>query len=127
MTTMGIKPGDAVLVIEHRGEQQLVYNALVLSFSMDESRKGARGEPAIQAVFVEPHAACRGALRALDAVHLSHRDFVERRALGYEELPDEEVLTILRLMLEEPALPLDRTKNAMRMLRSVWGRMRGAA
>jgi hypothetical protein len=91
---MGIKPGDVVLVIEHRGEQQLVYNALVAGFSMDEKLAGMRGEPAIEACFVAVYAECRmrhGSLATLTVpgvVHISHRDFVEKRAgLGYEELP----------------------------------------
>ncbi|HEY5054686.1 MAG TPA: hypothetical protein VII58_00910 [Acidobacteriaceae bacterium] len=95
MTTMGIRPGDAVLVIERRGEQQLVYNALVASFSMDEALAGTHGEPAIKAVFVATHADRRqvrdGAYATLTVpgvVHISHRDFIEGRAgLGYEELP----------------------------------------
>jgi hypothetical protein len=92
MMTMGIKPGDAVLVIERRGEQQLVYNALVAGLSMDDRLAGVHGEPAIRACFV--------ALRAKagyvpdwplatmpDVVHISHVDFIEGRAgLGYEEL-----------------------------------------
>jgi hypothetical protein len=95
MTTMGIRPGDAVLVIERRGEQQLVYNALVAGFSMDEKLAGTRGEPAIEACFVATHAEARnvrsGGLATLTVpkvVHISHRDFIEGRAgLGYEELP----------------------------------------
>jgi hypothetical protein len=92
---MGIKPGDAVLVIEHRGEQQLVYNALVAGFSTDEKLAGRHGEPAIEACFVATYAEARytrsGGLPTLTVpgvVHISHRDFIEDRAgLGYEELP----------------------------------------
>lgn len=95
MTTMGIRPGDVVLVTERRGAQQLAYHALVAGFSMDEGLAGAHGEPAIEACFVALYAEARaGAGRALPTltvpgvVHISHRDFVEGRAgLGYEELP----------------------------------------
>jgi hypothetical protein len=97
MTTMGIRPGDAVLVIERRGEQQLVYNALAAGFSMDETLAGTHGEPAIIAVFVGTHADGRSrytlekglpTLTVPRVVHISHRDFIEGRAgLGYEELP----------------------------------------
>jgi hypothetical protein len=94
---MGIAPGDAVLVIEHRGEQQIVYNALVAGISMRGELVGPKGEPAIEATFVTE----RGGLdfmRDMDpwhptlsvpqVVHISHRDWIERRAsLGYEELP----------------------------------------
>jgi hypothetical protein len=93
MTTMGIRPGDAVLVIERRGEQQLVYNALVAGFTMDEKLAGTHGEPAIAACFVSVQAGahfdhCGALLEVSDLVHISHLDFVEGRAgLGYEELP----------------------------------------
>lgn len=109
-TKMGIKPGDAVLVIEHRGGQQLAYNALVLSFSMDQTLAGTKGEPSIRACFVEHRAGATGMLRAQEAVHVSHRAFTERRTLGYEELPNEEVVTVLRLMLDQ----VDYTKHACR-------------
>ncbi len=89
---MGIRPGDAVLVMEHRGEQQLVYNALVVGFSMDESLAGTHGEPALRLCFVVPHLQPRyvydGVRAVPNVVHISHRDFVEGRArLGYEEQP----------------------------------------
>jgi hypothetical protein len=97
MSTLGIRPGDAVLVIEHRGEQLLVYNALVAAFSMDERLAGTRGEPAIEACFVATYWEARRARQAHEplptltvprVVHISHRDFIEGRAgLGYEELP----------------------------------------
>jgi hypothetical protein len=96
MRTIGIKPGDAVLVVEHRGEQQIVYNALVAGICMDDKLAGTQGEPAIEAAFVVPQ--MRGTrkgttlshvtLNAPEVVHISHRDWTERRAsLGYEELP----------------------------------------
>jgi hypothetical protein len=95
MRTTGIRPGDAVLVIERRGEQQLVYNAVVASFSMDRRQAGAHGEPSIKALFVGIYADARytddGSLPTLTVpgvVHISHRDFVEGRVgIGYEELP----------------------------------------
>jgi len=92
MTTMGIKSGDAVLVIEHRGERDLVYNALIAGFTMDEKLAGTRGEPAITVVFLgNSHFLTRLGLSPVtvpDVVHISHRDFIEGRAgLGYEELP----------------------------------------
>ena len=89
MRTMGIRAGDVVLVIEHRGEQQLVYNGLVVSFSMDEKLAGTHGEPAIEACFVEARDLVIATLRSHSVVHVSHRDFVERTRLGYEELPPE--------------------------------------
>lgn len=94
MTTMGIRPGDAVLVIEQRGEQQLVYNGLVANLSMDERLAGTHGEPAIEASFVAIYADTRfrldsgmATLTVPNVVHISHRDFAEGRAgLGYEEI-----------------------------------------
>jgi hypothetical protein len=99
MTSMGIRPGDVVLVIERRGEQQLVYNGLVNRFSMDEELAGAAGEPAIEASFVAMYPEVRWGTHygpgtrpttviVRSIVHISHRDFIEGRAgLGYEELP----------------------------------------
>lgn len=94
MRTMGIKPGDAVLVIERRGEQLLAYNALVAGFSMDERLAGKNGEPAIEASFVAVRARARSrdggapTVTLAGVVHISHRDFIEGRAgVGYEELP----------------------------------------
>ena len=103
MRTMGITPGESVLLVEHRGEQQIVYNALVAGISMDEKLAGAHGEPAIEVSFVADSARERvGPLPDVDpaikpwhptlvvagVVHISHRDWLERRSsLGYEELP----------------------------------------
>ena len=103
MRSMGISPGDAVLVVEHRGEQQIVYNALVAGISMRQELAGSLGEPAIEAVFVADQARERvGPINGIDyrtrpwhptlkvsgVVHISHRDWIERRtSLGYEELP----------------------------------------
>jgi hypothetical protein len=92
----GIRPGDAVLVIRHLGEQEIAYNALVERISMRPELAGAKGEPAIKASFVaqQPHVELEGTeLRHAtvsfeDIVHISHVDWIERRAgLGYEELP----------------------------------------
>jgi hypothetical protein len=90
---MGIRPGDAVLVIEHRGEQQLGHNALVAATSMDDKLAGTHGEPAIKVAFLaRSQYALESGLATLtvpNVVHVSHRDFVEgRAALGYEELPE---------------------------------------
>ena len=94
MTTIGIRPGDAVLVIERRGEQQLAYNALVAGFTMDDKLAGTHGEPAIEACFVATHAGAMnryGGMPTLSVpkvVHVSHLDWLEGRAgLAYEELP----------------------------------------
>jgi hypothetical protein len=90
MRTMGIRPGDAVLVIEHRGAQQIVYNGLVVSLSMRIALAGALGEPAIRASFVLPVSTVSTGRVAeeIDVVHISHRDWIEGRAgLAYEELP----------------------------------------
>jgi len=85
MRSMGIASGDAVLVVEHRGEQDLVYHGLVASISMQERLLGAHGEPAIEAVFIGPRLALEN---FTSVVHISHRDWLERRAgLAYEELP----------------------------------------
>jgi len=92
-TTMGIKPGDPVLVIEQRGELRLVYNGLAANLSMDERLAGTHGEPAIEACFVAFYADHRfraetrmATLNVSNVVHISHRDFIEGRAgLGYEE------------------------------------------
>jgi hypothetical protein len=96
MRTMGISPGDAVLVIEHRGAQQIVYNALVERISMRTSLVGTKGEPAIKASFVAPQPmemtnggdVAHATLSVSDIVHISHIDWLEGRAgLGYEEMP----------------------------------------
>ena len=117
MTTRGIKPGDAVLLIERRGEQQLAYNALVASFSMDEKLAGTHGEPAIKAVFVAQRGAMAwaqddGVLKIPDVVHVSHRDFIEGRAgLGYEEIPPLRIVDILAT-LESLSFPPRREEQA---------------
>lgn len=90
--TMGIGPGDAILVVEHRGAQDIVHNALVASISMREELKGRLGEPAIEAVFINVQRASRDGTAGLElfagVCHISHLDWLERRAsLGYEELP----------------------------------------
>ena len=88
MRTRGIEPGGSVLLVERRGEQQLVHNALVVRISMDDRLAGARGEPSITAVFVLPEATLERAVQMPDAVHMTHRDWIEGRcAFAYEELP----------------------------------------
>ena len=97
MRTMGIAPGDAVLVIEHRGEQQIVYNALVAGITMRESLRGPKGEMAIEATFVaagddevrmQGMQTRRPVVTVPNVVHISHSDWIDGRAeLGYEELP----------------------------------------
>jgi hypothetical protein len=93
---MGIHPGDAVLVVEHRGEQQIVYNALCAGISMRGELVGPRGEPAIAATFVADREEqvnwtmemWHPTLSVRNIVHITHRDWIECRAsLGYEELP----------------------------------------
>jgi hypothetical protein len=93
--TLGIRPGDAVLVIEHRGEQQIVYHALCAGISMSGELRGTSGEPAIEAAFIGEASITTWEMKEVHAtlsvpgvVHISHRDWIERRAsLGYEELP----------------------------------------
>ena len=90
MRTMGIRRGDAVLVIEHRGDQRIVYNGLVVSLSMRSALAGTLGEPAIHVAFVLPLSTVSTGTMAdeADVVHISHRDWIEGRAgLAYEELP----------------------------------------
>jgi hypothetical protein len=84
--SIGIKPGDVVLIIERRGEQQIVRNGLVASLSMREDLAGTRGEMAIEAAFISATCDMRGRLiRSCDVVHSSHRDWLEGRAgLAYE-------------------------------------------
>jgi hypothetical protein len=93
MTTTGIKPGDAVQLLERDGEQTLAHNALVSGFSMDELLAGTHGEPAIEACFVATRSERRdkwGGFPTLvvpGIVHVSHRDWIEGRAgLAYQEL-----------------------------------------
>lgn len=64
--TMGIGPGDAVLVVEHRGAQDIVHHALVASISMREELKGRLGEPAIEAVFINAQRASRDGSAGLE-------------------------------------------------------------
>jgi hypothetical protein len=85
MRTIGMKPGDAVLLIERRGEQEVVYHALAVNVSMDERLAGTMGEMSIDAAFV---AEDRCLHHRAGVVHFSHRDWVEGRArLAYEEIP----------------------------------------
>jgi hypothetical protein len=113
MTTTGIKPGDAVLVIERRGDAVLAYNALVGSLSMDEAMAGTHGEPAIRAVFMATDAPHRYTLakglptvEVTAVVHISHRDFVEERvAFAYEEVPGVAPLKMWTDLREDEARP----------------------
>jgi hypothetical protein len=86
---IGIKPGDAVLLVERRREQQIVYNALVVGISMNETLAGTHGEPSIEvAFFAGMRALSDPVLRLPEVVHISHKDWMEgRREMGYEELP----------------------------------------
>jgi hypothetical protein len=92
------RPGEPVLVVERRGEQQLVYHGLVSGISMREELVGTHGEPAIEVVFVadghkltayQPNMReWHPTLVVPGVVHISHRDWIEGRAgLAYEELP----------------------------------------
>ena len=97
MRTMGIGPGDAVLVLEHRGQTVVVYQGLVSGITMRASLRGTKGEMAIEAVFVaagEDEVRMNGmqvrrpVLTVPNVVHLSHQDWIEGRAgLAYEEMP----------------------------------------
>jgi hypothetical protein len=98
MRTMGIVLGGQVMLIERRGEQQIVHDALVLHMSMDPADAGTLGEMMIDVVWVNEHLAHRRRFSTAewehalffftDVVHISHRDWIEGRAsLGYEELP----------------------------------------
>ena len=80
-------------LIERRGEQQIQYDALVLAMSMQAQLRGVHGEMAIDAVCVNPlHTPAKGdspeehLIYFTDVVHVSHRDWIERRThIGYEE------------------------------------------
>lgn len=114
MRTIGIGPGDAVLVIEHRKEQQIIHNALVAGISMKQELAGAHGEPVIAASFIadrEMDVSKDGSvwfecptLTVREIVHISHRDWIDRRAsLGYQEIRSNmeggmkaEVIEVLR-------------------------------
>jgi hypothetical protein len=91
MTTPGITRGCLVHLIERRGEQQIQHDALVLSMSMEQDLAGTHGEMAIDAVFVNalraPSSDWRDDLLHIRAVvHISHHDWIERRAcIAYEE------------------------------------------
>jgi hypothetical protein len=81
-----------VHLIERRGEQQVQHDALVHSMSMAPEMAGTRGEMAIDAVFVNALRApstedWRDDLMLIrDVVHISHHDWIERRAcIAYEE------------------------------------------
>jgi hypothetical protein len=91
MRTIGLSPGDAVLLVEHRGEQQIVRNALALSVSMNPELAGSKGEASIRAAFaaaLTPQADGMVMLIKTNVVHISHRDWIEgRAAMAYEELP----------------------------------------
>jgi hypothetical protein len=94
MSTPGITRGGLVHLIERRGEQEVHHDALVLVMTMNPDLRGAQGEMAIDAVFVN-------ALRPMsedwhddllvirDVVHVSHHDWIERRVCiaYYQALP----------------------------------------
>jgi hypothetical protein len=88
--TFGICPGDSVLVSEHRGEQEIVHNALCSAISMQERLLGMHGEPAIEVAFVVKTGSRDGSAGLqlfASVVHISHRDWLEGRAgLAYEEV-----------------------------------------
>ena len=89
MRTMGIKSGDFVLVIEHRGERQLVHNGLVMGFSMDEKQAGTRGQPMISACFGRLSESQHvPELIILELVHISRS--INVRLLGPQELIDHD-------------------------------------
>lgn len=107
MRTIGMKPGDFVLVIEARAGEQPVYKGQIVSLSMDEQLAGEKGECAIKVSFVVPDADENRVLVVPDIVHISHRDWLEGRAgLAYELLPHA-LLGVCRFCLctQERACP----------------------
>lgn len=75
-------------LVERRDEVQVMYDALVLSMSMDESMAGTKGEMAIDAIFVNPLRVIQedqivhpldALIHVRDVVHITHRDWIERR------------------------------------------------
>lgn len=88
MRTIGIKPGDYVLLVERRGDEYPAYNALVVGMSMDEQLAGPKGEPSIEVAFVVPDGEAHRVLVVPEIVHVTHRDWIEGRVgLAYDELP----------------------------------------
>jgi hypothetical protein len=79
-----------VLVSEHRGEQEILHNALCSAISMQQRLLGTHGEPAIEvAIMVKTGRQGEAGLQLFPrVVHISHRDWIDGRAgLGYEEVP----------------------------------------
>lgn len=89
MRTIGLRLGDAVLLLERRDEQVIAYNALVVGVSMQPAAAGAQGEMSIEVAFVGPETPFGTAMmRFQGVIHSSHADWLEGRAgLAYEELP----------------------------------------
>ena len=85
MRTIGLKPGDPVLVIRRAAGQETVHNGLVLYLSMDEAIAGASGEMPIGVTFVRgewgPEAWC-------EVPHFTSPGWATTRSgCAYEELP----------------------------------------
>jgi hypothetical protein len=91
---LGICPGDSVLVSEHRGDQEIVHNALCSAISMQQRLLGTQGEPAIEVAILVKTGGRQGSAGLQlfpGVVHLSHRDWLEGRAgLAYEEVPQNQ-------------------------------------
>jgi hypothetical protein len=89
--TIGLSPGDPVLLIGRHGEQQIVRHGLALSVSMRPELAGSRGEASIRAAYaarLTPQADDLCIMLQPNVVHISHRDWLEgRAAMAYEELP----------------------------------------
>lgn len=84
MRTIGLKPGDWVLVLERRDEQIIVHNGVAVRLSMEPALAGVQGEHSVDVAF----AAANELHQFADVVHVSHVDWLELRAgLAYEELP----------------------------------------
>lgn len=88
MRTIGLKPGDWVLVLERRDERVLVHNGVAVRLSMLPELAGSLGEMSIELAFVSVHDSMGHLHHLSDVVHVSHSDWLEARVgLAYEEMP----------------------------------------
>lgn len=76
-----IKPGDSVFVIEWRGLECLLHNALIVRASMSESLRGPFGDMAIEAVYVRSEGGIEEMVRLPEVLHWSHEDYMTRKVM----------------------------------------------
>lgn len=93
MRTIGLKPGDRVLLIERvnvaeSGGPELVHNGLVISVSMRADMRGKNGEMPISVVWVSKLMETTLVVHGMP--HISHHRWRQGLiSMAYEELPPQ--------------------------------------